>query len=209
MKNFVKFKLLGASILVAACLPFAAYAADGLPGATVSPEGKAPTADERKAHMEYCKANPDKCRAEGIARREQWCKDNPQRCKEIQERREKRLAECKANPEKCQAERKARREQMCKENPARCKEMNERREQGRADKKARFEEHFKRADANGNGAISRAEAQKILPRVARHFERFDANGDGQVTHDEIAAVRKASFERRRRAAPEAGRISST
>ena len=117
-------------------VPLAAMAADGSPGATGKPDGKGPSAEERKARIEQCKANPEKCRAE---------------------------------------------------------------------KKAKFEQRFKLADADGNGMISRAEAAKNLPRLARKFERFDTNKDGQVTVDEIAAVRKAKFERRK-PRPEAGKI---
>ncbi len=217
LKNTIKNKLL--AVIFAALLPLTAGAADGLPGATVKPEGKAmsgPSAEEQKARMEQCKANPEKCRAERQSRREQMCKDNPARCKEMKDRQEKRMAECKANPEKCRADKKARFEQMCKDNPARCKEMKENMEKRRAecktnpekcraDKKAQFEQRFKRADADGNGMISRAEAAKSLPRLARRFERFDTNKDGQVTVDEIAAARKAKFERRK-PRPEAGKI---
>jgi hypothetical protein len=137
-------------------------------GAAGRLDGKGASPEERKARMEECKANPEKCRAEREARREQMCKDNPARCKEIQERREKRMAECKANPEKC-----------------------------RADKKAHFEQRFKRADTDGDGRISRDEAEKHLPRLARHFDRVDANKDGFVTLEEVFALRKAFFEHRR------------
>ncbi len=168
MKNAFKNKLL--ALIFSALLPLAAGAADGLPGATVKPETKAaagPTAEQRKARMEQCKADPAKCEAERKARYEQMCKENPARCKEMKERHEKRMAECKANPEKCHA-----------------------------DKKAQAEQRFKRADADGNGTISRAEAQQSSPRLARNFERFDANKDGQLTLEEMAAARKVFFERR-------------
>ena len=81
---------------------------------------------------------------------------------------EKRHAECQANPEKCRAER-----------------------------VARFEQRFKSADADGNGMISRAEAEKGLPRLARRFEQIDADKDGHITRDEVAAARKAHMERRK------------
>ncbi|HTD89470.1 MAG TPA: hypothetical protein VK663_02320 [Burkholderiales bacterium] len=204
MKNTFKIKLLG--IFFAALLPLAAAAADSASG---KPEGKAPSAEERKARMEQCKSDPAKCRAERETKREQWCKDNPQRCKEIKDRREKRMADCKANPEKCQAEKKARIEQMCKDSPERCKDMKEKMDKRRAEKKAQIEQRFKRADADGNGAINRAEAENAangLPRLARHFDRFDANKDGQVTIEEIAAARKARFEQRGR---RPGRVEPT
>jgi len=102
------------------------------------------------------------------ARHAQWCGANPERCKEMQARIQQRMAECKADPEKCRAER-----------------------------QARFEQRFKQADKDGNGMISRAEAEQAMPRMLRHFDRIDADHDGQITREEIAAMRKARFEGRR------------
>ncbi len=164
-------------LVAAALLPMGAIAAEGLPGATVRPEGKGPTAEERKARMEACQANPEKCRAERQAQFEKRCAANPERCKEMKARMAKRMEECKANPEKC-----------------------------RAEHQAKFDERFKKADADGNGAISRAEADKAMPRLARHFERIDANKDGQITREEMAAARKAHFEQRMRHKPEPSKI---
>ena len=127
MNNSMRNKLL--TIIFSAMVPLAAMAADGSPGATGKPDGKGPSAEERKARIEQCKANPEKCRAE---------------------------------------------------------------------KKAKFEQRFKLADADGNGMISRAEADQAMPRLARHFERIDANKDGQVTREEVATARKAHFEQRGR-----------
>ena len=45
---------------------------------------------------------------------------------------------------------------------------------------------MKRLDANGDGAIDRAEAA-ASPRFAEHFARIDANGDGRITADERPA----------------------
>ena len=195
MKNFFKIKYLAISLI--ALMPLATSAADSAPGATAKPDGKGPTAEERKARMEQCKADPAKCRAERQVKQEQWCKDNPARCKEMQERREKRMADCKANPDKCRTDKKARRDEMCKDNPERCKDMKEKMDQRRADKQVRFEQRFQRADVNGDGLISRAEAEKAMPHLLAHFDRIDANKDGQISKDEITALRKARFERRR------------
>jgi Ca2+-binding EF-hand superfamily protein len=53
--------------------------------------------------------------------------------------------------------------------------------------KARFAERFKQADADGDGALSRAEAEKSMPRIVKHFDQIDANHDGKITLDEITA----------------------
>lgn len=184
MRNLFKIKCL--SILVVMWLPLAAGAADG------AVDGKRLTLEQRQARVAECKANPEKCRAEFQARREQWCKDNAERCKEMQARMEQRRAECKANPEKCKEmhARMQKRMAECKADPERC----------RAERQARFEQRFKTADADGNGLISREEAQKAMPRLVRRFERIDTNKDGQISKDEIAAARKAHYEQRRRPA---------
>ena len=158
----------------------------GVPGATVRPDGPPLQGQQGKG------MSPD----ERKARREQWCKDNPQRCAEMKQKMEQRRAECQANPEKCRAEKKARMEQLCKENPQRCEAMKKRMQERGGDKKGAFIERFKRADRDGNGAVSRAEAEQSLPRLARRFDRIDANKDGQITLEELAAARKARMERR-------------
>lgn len=166
------------AVLAMSVLPTLAMAADGVPGATVRPDGKGPTAEERAARMEACKADPDKCRAERRAMFEKRCAADPERCKQMKEKFAKRMEECKANPEKCRKER-----------------------------MARFDERFKKADADGNGSISRAEAERAMPFLARHFDRVDANKDGQVSREEIAAARKAHFEQRKgKPAPVPGKI---
>ena len=173
MENTCKNILIALSF--ATLVPLAALAADGMPGATVKSDASGapgPSAEERKARMEACKANPEKCRAERQAQFEKRCAANPERCKEMKAKMAKRMEECKANPEKCRAER-----------------------------QARFEERFKKADVDGNGAISRAEAEKAMPRLARHFDRIDANKDGQLTRDEMTTARKAHFEQRKRSKP--------
>ena len=100
--------------------------------------------------------------AERQARREQWCKDNPEKCRELQVKAKARQEECKANPEKC-----------------------------RAEMQARQEDRFKAADANKDGKLTREEAQKGMPVVARNFDQIDANKDGAVTPQELEAARKA------------------
>lgn len=94
--------------------------------------------------------------------REKMCAQNPEKCKEMKAKMEQRRADCKADPEKC-----------------------------RQQHQARAAEHFKKTDADGNGMLSRAEADKGMPRLARHFDMIDANKDGQLSRDEMSAARKA------------------
>ncbi len=51
----------------------------------------------------------------------------------------------------------------------------------------KFDQLFDRADADGDGALTRGEAQTGLPRVAAKFERIDKNGDGRLTREEMRA----------------------
>ncbi len=51
----------------------------------------------------------------------------------------------------------------------------------------KFDQLFDRADADGDGALSRGEAQAGLPRVAKKFQRIDNNGDGRLTREEMRA----------------------
>jgi len=54
----------------------------------------------------------------------------------------------------------------------------------------RMQERLKKADGNGDGAISREEANRSMPGVARHFDRIDTDGDGSITRDEMKAARE-------------------
>ena len=56
-----------------------------------------------------------------------------------------------------------------------------------------FEERFKKADLDGDGALTKAEAEKGMPMLARDFDKIDTNKDGKLTQDEI----RAAMERRR------------
>ncbi len=48
--------------------------------------------------------------------------------------------------------------------------------------------HWKKLDTDGDGRISRAEAQAGAPRLAEHFDQLDTNKDGFLTPDELAAA---------------------
>jgi Ca2+-binding EF-hand superfamily protein len=50
--------------------------------------------------------------------------------------------------------------------------------------------YFKKADADGNGTLSRAEVQMSMPRLAEKFDQIDTNKDGQLSRDEMKAWKK-------------------
>jgi Ca2+-binding EF-hand superfamily protein len=56
---------------------------------------------------------------------------------------------------------------------------------------SRFEEYFRKADSNGDGALTRAEAERGMPRVAGHFDAIDTDRNGSVTLDELRAYLQA------------------
>ena len=49
---------------------------------------------------------------------------------------------------------------------------------------------FKTLDTDGDGRISKAEAQANAPRLYAHFDQIDTNGDGYITPEELAAARQ-------------------
>lgn len=61
----------------------------------------------------------------------------------------------------------------------------------KSQKQAKAAERFKHADANGDGAISRAEAEKGAPRLAKKFDQIDSNKDGQLSQEELRAYRES------------------
>ena len=54
-----------------------------------------------------------------------------------------------------------------------------------AEQKQAVQERFQAADSNGDGLISKAEADAKLPRVAKHFAKLDANSDGKLSPEEF------------------------
>jgi Ca2+-binding EF-hand superfamily protein len=68
-------------------------------------------------------------------------------------------------------------------------ELNAWKKAHRAERQARAAERFRHADTDGDGAISRAEAEKHAPRLAQKFDLIDANKDGKLTQDELRAYR--------------------
>lgn len=55
----------------------------------------------------------------------------------------------------------------------------------------RHEARVKAADTDGDGAISKAEVEKALPRLARRFEAVDTDHDGKLTVAELDAAAPA------------------
>jgi Ca2+-binding EF-hand superfamily protein len=60
---------------------------------------------------------------------------------------------------------------------------------------SRAHDQWDRADVNGDGRLSRAEAAS-MPRVLRNFEAIDRDRDGSVTADEVRAWRARAKKRR-------------
>jgi hypothetical protein len=87
------------------------------------------------------------------------------------------------------AQHRAQMRQMCKDNPEQCREAMQR----------RADQWWKKVDTDGDGTVSRAEAQANAPRLARDFDQVDADGDGKVTRDELEARGKAGMAQRRKA----------
>ena len=58
---------------------------------------------------------------------------------------------------------------------------------------------LKAADTNGDGLISKPEAQAALPRLYQHFDQIDTNRDGQISPEELRAahqqMKNAMFDR--------------
>lgn len=66
-------------------------------------------------------------------------------------------------------------------------------EERRKKMQGKMRERLQKADQNGDGAISRSEAEREMPGMARHFEQIDSNHDGILNKEEL----KAAHEKRR------------
>ncbi|MGH8758583.1 MAG: hypothetical protein ACREVW_03605, partial [Burkholderiales bacterium] len=62
---------------------------------------------------------------------------------------------------------------------------------------SRMEAHFKAADKDNDGSLTREEA-KAMPRVAKNFDAIDADKSGTVTGKEIHDYMKAHCEERKK-----------
>ena len=52
------------------------------------------------------------------------------------------------------------------------------------------------ADTNQDRAISRDEANKSLPHLAKHFDKIDENHDGLITREELQHFREKRMQHR-------------
>jgi|SRR3569623_197361 len=67
-------------------------------------------------------------------------------------------------------------------------ELRNYRATARAEHAARFEQQFKAADKNGDGVLTKTEAEAAnMPGLSKHFDQLDANHDGQLTKQELQA----------------------
>ena len=74
-------------------------------------------------------------------------------------------------------------------------EMDAHRDAVRASGRAKAEARWKAADKDGDGAISRAEAEASMPGVAQRFKKFDVNRDGKIERDELHHFRMRKKDR--------------
>ena len=68
-------------------------------------------------------------------------------------------------------------------------EMNAHREAMRAEMRAKGQARWAAADKDGDGALTREEAQASMPGVADHFDTLDVNHDGKISRDEMHNAR--------------------
>jgi len=74
-------------------------------------------------------------------------------------------------------------------------EMDAHRNMMRADGRAKAQERWKAADTDGDGAISRKEAEASMPGVAERFKKFDVDGNGKIERDELHHFRMRKKDR--------------
>lgn len=74
-------------------------------------------------------------------------------------------------------------------------EMDAHREAVRSAGRAKAQERWKAVDKDGDGAISRAEAEESMPGVAERFKKFDVDGNGKIEREELHQFRMRKKDR--------------
>lgn len=74
-------------------------------------------------------------------------------------------------------------------------EMDAHRNEMRASGRAKAQERWKAADTDGDGAISRKEAEASMPGVAERFKKFDVDGNGKIERAEMHQFRMRKKDR--------------
>ena len=64
-----------------------------------------------------------------------------------------------------------------------------------------MQKRFAAADKNGDGRLTKEEAEVGMPYVYKHFDEIDKAKQGSITLAEIAALRASSAPRARATAP--------
>ena len=64
------------------------------------------------------------------------------------------------------------------------------------DKREKMMDKLRQADTNRDGAISRDEANKSLPHLAKNFDKIDENHDGLITREELQHFREKRMQHR-------------
>lgn len=77
-------------------------------------------------------------------------------------------------------------------------EMTAHREAMRTEMRAKAHERLKAADTDGDGSISRKEAEASMPGLAEKFDRMDADKDGKISRDEMHGFRAAGKKHERK-----------
>ena len=65
-----------------------------------------------------------------------------------------------------------------------------------AQRREKISEKLRQADTNQDRAISRDEAEKGLPHLAKHFDKIDENHDGVITPEELRHFREKRMQHR-------------
>lgn len=74
-------------------------------------------------------------------------------------------------------------------------EMDAHRQAVRAGGRAKAQARWQAADKDGDGAISREEAEASMPGVAQRFKKFDVDRNGKIERDELHHFRMRKKDR--------------